>query len=153
MNKTARAFAKLFEKSCKRLEYFVQGAIIEFTESVFSRMEELKVSKAELADRLKCKPSYITKALSGGTNFTLESMVKISLALDCELTPIRLTPKTSPEKLSDIMKRERKSTFGWRLQQSTFKTFEYTVGPSVQASKPNNRDIASADNSELALAA
>jgi len=102
MTETAQRFARLFEKARKRIEYFVQGAIVQFTESVVLRMGELKVNRADLADRLKCKPSYITKVLRGGTNFTLESMVKIALVLDSELS-VGLIPKVSVEKWGDII--------------------------------------------------
>jgi transcriptional regulator with XRE-family HTH domain len=101
MNKTTQAFKKLFEEGRKRLSYFVQGAIIEFTEAVVTRMEELGVSKSNLAEKLKCKPSYVTKFLRGGTNFTLESMVKIALALDSEIS-IRLRPKLSAERWQEV---------------------------------------------------
>ena len=96
MSDTVKRFSKLFEGARKRIEYFIEGAIIEFTESLVSRMEELKVSKSDLAGRLKCKPSYITKVLRGGTNFTLESMVKLATVLECELR-IKLVPKLAEE--------------------------------------------------------
>ncbi len=98
MKSTAKTFKKLFEKARQRIEYFVQGAILEFTESVVSRMNELGVSNSVLAVRLKCKPPYVTKVLRGGTNFTLESMVKIALALDSELTPVKLIPRVPIQK-------------------------------------------------------
>ena len=122
MNKTAQSFKKLFEKSRKRLEYFVHGAVISFTESVIKRMAELKMSKTGLAEKLKCKPPYITKALGGGTNFTLESMVKIALALDSEIE-IALIPKGCSEKLEDVlqsvtqMKRVKREPFDWSISR------------------------------------
>jgi len=94
MNATANAFRKLLDRTRRRLGYFVEGAIVEFTESVVARMGELNLSNSKLASRLKCKPPYITKVLRGDTNFTLESMVKIALALDSILT-IKLTPRVS----------------------------------------------------------
>ena len=96
MSNNAERFRKLFEEGRKRLSYFVQGAILEFTESMVARMEELEVSKSQLAERLGCKPSYITKVLQGGTNFTLESMVKIALALDSEITMSLRQKHTAP---------------------------------------------------------
>jgi transcriptional regulator with XRE-family HTH domain len=122
MNKTAQSVRKLFEKSRKRLEYFVQGAIISFTEAVTTRMTDLKISKSELAGKLKCKPSYVTKALGGGTNFTLESMVKIALALDSEVE-IVLTPKDCAEKLEDVLqsvtqiKPVKQEKFDWSISR------------------------------------
>jgi transcriptional regulator with XRE-family HTH domain len=125
MNKTAQSFRKLFEKSRKRLEYFVHGAIISFTEAVTGRMTDIKISKSELAEKLKCKPSYITKALGGGTNFTIESMVKIALALDSEIE-IVLTPKGCAEKLEDVLhnvtkiKLPKQDKFDWSVSRGDF---------------------------------
>jgi|SRR5579859_2918705 len=101
MSDTAKRFARIFEKARKRIDYFVEGAIIEFTESVVQRMEDLAISKTDLSERLRCKPSYITKVLRGGTNFTLESMVKIAVALDCELG-VRLIPKSCETRWSEV---------------------------------------------------
>jgi len=101
-SKTAEGFKKLFARTRKHLAYFVQGAITEFTESLVARMEETRVTNSTLADRLKCKPSYITKVLRGSTNFTLESMVKLALAVDSELK-IGLVPKVASEKIGDIL--------------------------------------------------
>ena len=101
MSKISQAFGRLFEKNRKRLEYFVYGAIIEFTEAIAERMSQLKMSNSELAKKLRVKPSYVTKVLKGGTNFTLQSMVKIGLALDSELQ-IRLVPKKCAEEWEDV---------------------------------------------------
>lgn len=125
MNKTAQSFKKLFERSRKRLEYFVHGAVISFTEAVIKRMAELKISKSGLAEKLKCKPPYITKALAGGTNFTLESMVKIALALDAELE-IDLKTKGCSEKLEDVLQNVTKikpikpEKFDWSVSRGNF---------------------------------
>src|SRR5689334_3638729 len=84
MNKTTSRFKEWFAKGRKSIQYYIQAAIIDFTELIFVRMTDLSISKSDLADKLKCNPSYITKMLRGSTNFTLESMVKIGLALDSE---------------------------------------------------------------------
>jgi len=75
-----------------KVGYFVQAVMLEFTEDVVNRMESLNISKRELARKLDVSPAYITKMLGGQTNFTLESMVKVSQALDCELR-VHLQPK------------------------------------------------------------
>jgi ribosome-binding protein aMBF1 (putative translation factor) len=104
MNKTAKSFSKLFKKSRKRLEYFVEGAILEFTEAVVVRMEQTGISESELASKLKRKPVYVKNVLRG-RNFSLESMVKIGLALDSELS-IKLVPKASVSQ-TDLQSRGR----------------------------------------------
>ncbi len=102
MNKTIQAFNELFTAARKRFEYFLEGAIIGFTEDVVARMGELQISKADLAKKLNCNPAYITKVLRGSTNFTLASMVKIGLALDSEVE-VRLRVKTVKEDWSGIL--------------------------------------------------
>lgn len=62
----------------------VETAIMEFTEELVELLEEHGISKTELARRIAVKPPYITKILQGTSNFTLDSMVKIATALDCE---------------------------------------------------------------------
>jgi transcriptional regulator with XRE-family HTH domain len=60
-----------------------ETAIMEFTEEISRMMEERKISKTQLAQRLGASPAYITKILRGTSNFTLDSMVKIATALGC----------------------------------------------------------------------
>jgi transcriptional regulator with XRE-family HTH domain len=45
-------------------------------------MKEQKISRAELARRMGTSRAYITKLLSGDANFTLQTMVKLALAVD-----------------------------------------------------------------------
>jgi len=84
--------ANLFESARSNPWYYIQGAILDFTEDVVDRMSALGVSKSDLARKLECKPAYITKMLGGDTNFTLVSMVKVAMALDTEVR-IHLQPK------------------------------------------------------------
>ncbi len=73
-------------------EYKVEGVSLEFTEQIMRRMQELGMSRSELARKVGVKPSYITKILRGDTNYTLDSMVKIATVLDstfrCNLEPV-----------------------------------------------------------------
>jgi len=62
----------------------VETAIMEFTEELVELMEEKGISKTDLARRIGVKPPYITKILQGTSNFTLDSLVKIATAMDCE---------------------------------------------------------------------
>jgi len=74
-------------------EYRAEGASIEFTNAMVTRMRQLDVSRSELAARIGVNPAYISKILRGDTNFSLETMVKIANALDsdfhCHLQPAR----------------------------------------------------------------
>lgn len=65
--------------------YHAEGASIRFTEAVIARMESCGITRTDLAEKIGTSPAYVTKILRGDTNFTLESMVKIAQALDCEM--------------------------------------------------------------------
>ncbi|MEI9865184.1 MAG: helix-turn-helix transcriptional regulator [Limisphaerales bacterium] len=125
MNQTANKFKALFEKARQHFDYFLEGAILGFTEDVVARMGDLKITKSELAKKLNCNPAYVTKVLRGSTNFTLSSMVKIGIALDSELE-VRLRPKTVKEDWSGILQ--------------TMKTRQ-TMCPNLLLQWPNNRGI------------
>ena len=89
-------FRELFDSARSSLPYKVEKAIIGFTEQIIGKMEALDLSRTDFAAKLESSPAYVTKLLRGGTNFTLESMVKVSDALNCELE-IKLIPKLSNE--------------------------------------------------------
>ena len=78
------SFAELFAEAQKSLTYHVEGAVLEFTDDMLAQMEAEGISRSELARRMGTSPAYITKILRGSTNFTLESMVKVAMALNCK---------------------------------------------------------------------
>ncbi len=78
-------FDELIEWAQGEVDYWVEDASISFTENVCRKMEELQISRSDLAKKLDTSPAYITKILRGYSNFTLETMVKIAFALDVEL--------------------------------------------------------------------
>ena len=49
-----------------------------------TRMREARVSRSDLARNIGATPAYVSKLLRGATNFTLDTMVKIAHAVDCE---------------------------------------------------------------------
>ena len=61
--------------------YWHEGAVIEFTEDLQRRMEEQEISRAELARRMGTSRAYVTRLLGGDANFTLMTMVKLSMAV------------------------------------------------------------------------
>ncbi len=86
MADTSPNLRTLFEDLEHDAEYQAECAIVEFTENIARRMDELGISRSELARRLDTSPAYVTKILRGNANFTLKSMARISLALDSALT-------------------------------------------------------------------
>jgi len=65
-------------------EYRAEGASIEFTNAMLTRMRQIGVSRSKLAANIGVNPAYISKILRGDTNFSLETMVKIATALESE---------------------------------------------------------------------
>jgi DNA-binding Xre family transcriptional regulator len=62
-----------------------ESAIIAFTEEVLRRMEEIHVSKTQLAEKLGIDPAAVSKLIGGENNFTLKTMVRIARALQSKL--------------------------------------------------------------------
>jgi transcriptional regulator with XRE-family HTH domain len=62
-------------------DYWLDIAVSDFTRELHARMHEIGVSQGELARRMGTSRPYVTKLLSG-SNFTLQTMVKIAMALD-----------------------------------------------------------------------
>lgn len=63
-------------------EFLVSYWKSTFIEGVLGAMEEPRITKKELAKRLKWSPQYVGRILNETANFTIETMVKIALALD-----------------------------------------------------------------------
>ncbi len=78
-------FGELFKEAERGTRYWVERAVLEFTEDVVGRLKAKGISRTELARRIDASPAYVTKILRGNTNFTLESMVRIAQALGCSL--------------------------------------------------------------------
>lgn len=72
-------------------EYRKESVILDFTEELVARMEDLGLSRSDLARKLDASPAYVTKILRGNANFTLDSLVKIAHAVGCQLST-HLTP-------------------------------------------------------------
>ncbi len=81
LEETRALWRRMVEEAEKSVDYWAEGAIVEFTEGLWARMEEEKVSRAELARRLGTSKAYVTKVLGGNANFTLHSLAKLALAV------------------------------------------------------------------------
>jgi transcriptional regulator with XRE-family HTH domain len=79
-------FAQLGERLRADGRLQVDEAKLELSEQIFQAMEAKGITEAELARRLKVSRAYVNKILQGATNFTIETLVKIGLALDHEFS-------------------------------------------------------------------
>jgi len=82
---STRTFRDLCEEARQRATYWEERAVLEFTEEVYRRMEALGLNKSQLAERLGTSAAYVTKVLGGDANFTLRTMVRLALALECHV--------------------------------------------------------------------
>lgn len=80
-----QTFTSLLAKARELDGYWAAKAVHEFTEDLCRLMEQRGVSKSELARRIGSSPAYVTKALRGNTNFTIDSMIRLVRALDGRL--------------------------------------------------------------------
>jgi transcriptional regulator with XRE-family HTH domain len=62
-------------------EYRVAKVKLEFVRAITRLMRANDMSGSELAEKMHTSNAYISKALRGDTNFTIDSMVKLSHAL------------------------------------------------------------------------
>jgi transcriptional regulator with XRE-family HTH domain len=69
-------------------------AVIEFTQSIAKQMAICDVNRVQLAHRLAVHPSFITKVLKGDTNISVETIAKLSHALNCDFH-IQVVPRES----------------------------------------------------------
>jgi transcriptional regulator with XRE-family HTH domain len=77
----AEKLSKALGEAEESVEYWLDIAVTDFTRDLHARMAELGVSQGELARRMGTSRPYVTKLLEGG-NFTLQTMVKLAMALD-----------------------------------------------------------------------
>lgn len=105
-------YRKMLEEARQSVDYWAEGAIVEFTESLWARMEEEKVSRAELARRLGTSKAYVTKVLGGNANFTLYSLAKLALAVGGKvrvsvepIVPVGRKPR--PQKVAPVIAKAR----------------------------------------------
>lgn len=67
------------------LEYRLQTLVLELSERVHGRIEQIGVSQAEVARRMGVSRPMITKLLTGDSNFQLRTLLRLADALDMEL--------------------------------------------------------------------
>lgn len=63
----------------------------DISDAIFKRLQELGMSKKELATRAGTSPAAVTRWIGGGQNFTLSTLAKISTVLGMPLISISKT--------------------------------------------------------------
>lgn len=83
------------------VEYWAEGSVMDFTEELSRIMSAKGISRSELAQRIGSSKAYITKIFSGQANFTVETMTKLSLAVD-HVVRVHVAPKDSRTRWIDV---------------------------------------------------
>ena len=101
---SSEKFAALLTEFQQSEAFELEQAKVEIAEQIYRLMQQKNISNVELARRLGSSKAYVTKILQGNTNFTIESLIKISRSLSCQvavqfsqLAPAQIaTRQTSP---------------------------------------------------------
>ncbi len=78
-------YGQMVQAASHSAEYWTHAAMRNFVRDLAERMEMLGLKKTDIASRLGVSPAYVTKAMRGQTNFTLESMTKLAIAVGATL--------------------------------------------------------------------
>lgn len=76
-----KSFKERIAELRKTRSYCQEQAKLEFVGGITRLMNAKGINNAILAERMETSPAYVTKALRGDANFTIDSMVKITHAL------------------------------------------------------------------------
>lgn len=91
---------KEIEKYQNSEKFNLETKIINITERICERLKELGWSKKDLAKEMNSSQAWITKMLSGDNNFTLRTLIKLSIILDLSLE-INFFPKEKSISLNE----------------------------------------------------
>jgi len=92
MNNTTGSALDWYNSLENDIEYQTEAKKIEFAFAISRRMEQLGMSKTDLATAASTSNAYITKVLRGDSNLTIESLVKFASAINGDLH-IHISPK------------------------------------------------------------
>lgn len=88
-------------------DYRLEKILFQLGEDMCLLMEQQRLSRTQLAERMGVSPAYITKILDGNLNLTIKSLLKLSEAFGCELT-IHFVP-TGGRKISSAARHPRRA--------------------------------------------
>lgn len=108
--------------------YDVESAKIDFACMLDKQLRHQDMQKREFAAKLNTSAAYITKVLSGEANLTIESMVKLARAANCELH-IHLSLNTSNARWVEVIggnrkKEDQDAANAWASQAVNGKMYE-----------------------------
>jgi transcriptional regulator with XRE-family HTH domain len=114
---TFDSFEELFQRAEERPSYWVELGKLEFTEEMLVRMKERGISKSQLAASLGVKPAMVTRLVSGHNNFTIETMVRVARALDCEFRSHLQSTGRKSSWIDFLIKEPQRNSAGWAPEE------------------------------------
>jgi transcriptional regulator with XRE-family HTH domain len=140
VSNSSKGFSALLGRLESSEGYELDALKVELCEQIYLIMEQEKVTKAELARRLQTSRAYITKLLQGSANFTLESLVKVAKALECDVS-VKLSSKAG-EEFGSIWEAKRViSSFSESVMQRRREEFRFAgFGGLGSTAKPYTKD-------------
>lgn len=94
-------FQGLLDEYEDDLEYKIEETKLDITEAICEAMDELGITRKQLAEKMGTSAAAITKFLNGTANLTLKTLVKFSMCLERDLI-VKL--KAKPKKRLDPYK-------------------------------------------------
>ena len=79
-------FKDEFDEARDTFEFKLESLEILLTERILERMAECRISRSDLAKKMKTSKAYISKLFKNGSNMTLKSMLALAEAVDCSLS-------------------------------------------------------------------
>ena len=101
-----KSFKEMLANAKQRDNYWVEKAKLQFSLELNRFFFQSGMSQKTLAEKLNTSPAYITKIFRGDANFTIETMVKLTRAVDGELK-IHIAPKQACTHWFDVLKSQQ----------------------------------------------
>ena len=98
----ADRFAALLDRAQKSVSYWRDIAIVDFSRELHAKIKREGLSHADIAERMQTSRPYVTKLLAGGGNFTLDTMVKLAMAVN-SVVRIRLEDQVEASKEDEVL--------------------------------------------------
>lgn len=140
-------FARLGERLNEAGRLSIDRAKLDLSEKIYSAMQENQVTEAELSRRLGTSRAYVNKVLQGSTNFTIESLVRIGDALECELSLDfkKMTKRSVSTSHNEFILRDTQTVVPSKVvkpTRSNIRDFaEYKMGKSITVAGEDHNDV------------
>lgn len=63
----------------------MDAAILSFNENLLKRMEEIGMSREDLAEALGKRPGYVTRLFNGNVTWNIKNMCRVAGAVGCRV--------------------------------------------------------------------